>query len=461
MFDTPCVSTPRRSVMVSASAASAASADVTPSFSKISVTVRRSADSETCTWSLSGTLKRSRIMRGSPPAGDGSRFRSRGRTRHREPRRLLRLIPPGAALYSPAHRPSRLSPGATREEQTMTSITPTRRDVLKGAAALAAVSAVPHRAHAQGGAMGGRARIDSVLRQATDAREVPGVVAMAATGKGVLYEGAFGVRALDKAPAMTTDSVFRIASMTKAITSVAAMQLVEQGKLTLEDPVPNIDPALGSPKVLQGFDAAGAPQLRPAKRPITLRQLLTHTAGFSYEIWDENTVRYVKATGTPATPTGKLDAIRIPLMFDPGDKWEYGVNIDWVGRLVESISGRTLDVYFKEKIFTPLGMKDSGYVTSDEQRARQAIVHTRQADGTLAPQPLETPFTPEFWSGGGPLYSTGRDYLTFLQALLHGGGHNGARILKPGDRGPDGQEPHRQHPGRHHEDGESGALERR
>ena len=279
--------------------------------------------------------------------------------------------------------------------------------------------------------MAGRARIDSVLRQATDAREVPGVVAMAATDKAVLYEGAFGVRALDKAPAMTMDSVFRIASMTKAITSVAAMQLVEQGKLTLEDPVPNIDPALGSPKVLQGFDAAGAPQLRPAKRPITLRHLLTHTAGFTYEIWDENTVRYVKATGTPATATGKLDAIRIPLMFDPGDKWEYGVNIDWVGRLVESISGQTLDVYFKEKIFTPLGMKDSGYVTSDEQRARQAIVHVRQGDGSLVPQPLETPFRPEFWSGGGPLYSTAQDYLVFLRMLLNGGRGNGAQILKP------------------------------
>src|SRR5215471_12183264 len=210
---------------------------------------------------------------------------------------------------------------------------------------------------------------------------------------------------------MTMDSVFRIASMTKAITSVAAMQLVEQGKLTLEDPVPNIDPALGSPKVLQGFDAAGAPQLRPAKRPIT--------------------VRYVKATGTPATATGKLDAIRIPLMFDPGDKWEYGVNIDWVGRLVESISGQTLDVYFKEKIFTPLGMKDSGYVTSDEQRARQAIVHVRQGDGSLVPQPLETPFRPEFWSGGGPLYSTAKDYLVFLRMLLNGGSWNGAQILKP------------------------------
>jgi CubicO group peptidase (beta-lactamase class C family) len=256
-------------------------------------------------------------------------------------------------------------------------------------------------------------------------------VAMAATDKGLFYEGAFGVRELAKGPDMTLDSVFRIASMTKAITSVAAMQLVEQGKLKLEEPVPAIDPALGSPQVLDGFDASGTPKLRPAKRPITLRHLLTHTAGFSYEIWDGNMVRYVKASGMPSTATGKVASIRMPLVFDPGDKWEYGVNIDWVGRLVESVSGQTLDAYFRDKIFAPLGMKDSGYVTSAEQRARQARVHQRQGDGTLAPQPLETPFTPEFWSGGGPLYSTGRDYLTFLQTLLHGGSHNGTRILRP------------------------------
>ena len=317
----------------------------------------------------------------------------------------------------------------------MPSTPPSRRDLLKGAlvltAASAATSSVPYRAHAQGGAMQGRSRIDGVLKQATDAKEVPGVVAMAATDKGLVYEGAFGVRDLAKGPAMTVDSVFRVASMTKAITSVAAMQLVEQGKLTLEDPVPNIDPALGSPQVLEGFDASGAPRLRPAKRPITLRHLLTHTAGFSYEIWDENTVRYVKATGMPSTATGKVASIRLPLAFDPGDKWEYGVNTDWVGRLVESMSGQTLDVYFRDKIFGPLGMKDSGYVTSAEQRARQAIVHQRGADGSLAPQPLETPFTPEFWSGGGPLYSTARDYLTFVQMLLNGGSWNGVKILKP------------------------------
>src|SRR5881628_3713647 len=163
--------------------------------------------------------------------------------------------------------------------------------------------------------MQARTRIDSVLKRAVDAREVPGVVAMVATDKGVLYEGAFGVRALDASTPMTLDTVFRIASMTKAITSVAAMQLVEQGKIKLDEPVPNIDPALGSPQVLEGFDAGG-PKLRPAKRPITLRHLLTHTAGFSYDLWDPNTGRYIKAAGLPPRATGKVASIRQPLVFD-------------------------------------------------------------------------------------------------------------------------------------------------
>jgi methyl acetate hydrolase len=230
---------------------------------------------------------------------------------------------------------------------------------------------------------------------------------------------------------MTIDTVFRIASMTKAVTSVAAMQLVEQGKLKLEDPVPEIDPALASPQVLDGFDAAGNPILRPAKGPITLRHLLTHTAGFTYEVWDANTTRYVKASGMPSMSTGKVAALRIPLEFDPGARWEYGVNIDWVGRIVEAVSGQPIDVYFREYILGPLGMKDTGFMTSDEQRSRQAIVHQRKPDGSLAPQPLETRQTPEFFSGGGALYSTAPDYLTFVQMLLHEGTCNGAQILRP------------------------------
>src|SRR5262245_60359910 len=319
----------------------------------------------------------------------------------------------------------------------MTETPQSRRDVLKGAAAIAAAASITStaagRACAQGSVAQARSQIDGALRQASDAKEVPGAVAMAATDKGVLYEGAFGVRALDQSAPMTLDTVFRIASMTKAITSVAAMQLVEQGKLKLEEPVPNIDPGLGSPQVLEGFDDAGTPKLRPAKRPITLRHLLTHTAGFSYDIWDGNTGRYIKTAELPSRATGKLASIRTPLSFDPGDRWEYGINTDWAGRLVEVLSGQGLDVYFRDKIFAPLGMKDSGYVVSAEQRARQARVHARQADGTLALQPWEAAPVPnpEFWSGGGPLYSSAPDYLTFLRMLLHGGAVNGTRILKP------------------------------
>jgi len=309
----------------------------------------------------------------------------------------------------------------------------TRREMLKGAAAVAALTSFPRRARAQESTMQARTKIDPVLKQAVDATEVPGVVAMAATDKGVLYEGAFGPRALEAgAPSMSLDTVFRIASMTKAIATVAAMQLVEQGKLKLEEPVPAIDPALGSPQVLEGFEASGAPKLRPAKRPITLRHLLTHTAGFTYDIWSPDTVRYVKTTGLPNRATGKVVALRTPLAFDPGDRWLYGINIEWTGRLIETVSGQALEDYFRERIFEPLGMKDSTYVTSTEQRARQARLHTRGPDGALAVQPLEpVPVKGEFWPAGGPLYSTARDYLVFLQMLLNGGSFNGARLLKP------------------------------
>ena len=275
-------------------------------------------------------------------------------------------------------------------------------------------------------------QVDAALRAATDAGQVAGAVAMAATEGGLLYEGAFGRRVLGGTEAMTLDSVFRIASMTKAITSVAAMQLVEQGKLALEAPVPDIDPTIGAPHVLEGFDAAGAPRLRPAKRPITLRHLLTHTAGFGYDMWDPVLGRYLAGADLPPRGAGYLASIRMPLLFEPGERWEYGINTDWVGRLVEAASGLPLDAYFRERIFGPLGMVDSGFVTTEAQRARQARMHQRQADGSLVPQPLEPPATAaEFWSGGGPLYSTGRDYLQFLQMLLHGGQWNGARVLRP------------------------------
>src|SRR5712671_1800129 len=274
-------------------------------------------------------------------------------------------------------------------------------------------------------------QIDSVLRSAVEAREVPGVVALAASDKGAIYDGAFGVRDLNAGGAMTGDTVFRIASMTKAITSVAAMQLVELGKLSLDDPVPPVDPALNAPQVLEGFDAAGQPKLRPAKRPITLRHLLTHTAGFTYDWSNPNTQRYVQTTGMLPGSSGKLAALRQPLAFDPGDKWEYGINIDWVGRIVETVSGQPLGDYLRDKICAPLGMSDTGFAPTAEQRARLAPVHQRQADGTLVPTAYDFAIDPEFHNGGGALYSTGRDYLTFLRMLLHDGQLNGQRVLRP------------------------------
>lgn len=305
-----------------------------------------------------------------------------------------------------------------------------RREILKSAAAAAvftsfgarigrAAAAVPH------------AQIDAVLRRATEAGEVPGLVATAATDKGVFYEGAFGTRDLAKGPAMTPDTIFRIASMTKAVTSVAAMQLVEQGKLQLEQPIGDVLPELSAPQVLEGFDDAGAPRLRPAKRPITLRHLLTHTAGFGYETWDADLVRYVNASGTPPTSTGKLASLRLPLVFDPGERWEYGINMDWAGRAVEAVSGQPLEVYFREHIFAPLGISDTSYAASSAQQSRLVTIHQRKPDESLEPVAAPNPPWREFWSGGGGLNSTGHDYLVFLQMLLGQGRINGTQLLRP------------------------------
>jgi len=275
-----------------------------------------------------------------------------------------------------------------------------------------------------------QAEIDRVLRRAVEVREVPGMVALAATADEPIYQGAFGVRDLGAGGAMTLDTVFRIASMTKAITSVAALQLVEQGKLSLDDPVPEIDPALNEPQVLEGFDAAGQPRLRPAKRPLTLSHLLTHTAGFTYDWSNPNTARYVQATGMPLMSGGKRAALCQPLAFDPGEKWEYGINIDWIGRIIEEVSGQTIETYLREHVCGPLGMVDTGFVPTAAQRARLATVHQHQTDGVLVPTSFDLPVDPEFHGGGGALYSTGRDYLSFLQMLLHDGTLNGARILR-------------------------------
>jgi CubicO group peptidase (beta-lactamase class C family) len=266
--------------------------------------------------------------------------------------------------------------------------------------------------------------IDGVLQGAVNAREVPGVVAMAATDRAMIYEGAFGLRCLGTQAKMSTDTVFRIASMVKLLTSVAAMQLVESGKLSLDAPASEVDPELGTVQVLTGFDAKGVPQLRPPLKPITLRNLLTHTSGFSYPLWDPMAVRYYASIGkTKGLP-------RRPLFFDPDSKWSYGGGLDKVGRLVEIASGEPLDRYFRNHICQPLGMQDTGFEINAAQRAREANLHVRKQDGTLLAKPLEKANEPHSHSGGGGIYSTAPDYLTLLQALLNGGSLNGVQLLK-------------------------------
>jgi methyl acetate hydrolase len=273
--------------------------------------------------------------------------------------------------------------------------------------------------------------IDEVLRQAADAKEIPGVVAVAATPDDILYEGAFGKRDLVKGSDMTLDSVFWIASMTKALTATAAMQLVEQGKLKLDEPIAKILPDLATPQVLEGFNDKGEPSLRPAKGEITLRQLLTHTAGFTYDVWDANTLQYNKYADLPGIISCKNAALKTPLAFDPGTRWEYGTNIDFVGKAVEAVSGQNLAVYLREHLLQPLGMKDTDFIIGSDQKARLVTVHARKTDGGLDPIEFEVPQEPEFFMGGGGLYGTARDYIAFLQMLLHNGEYNGARILRP------------------------------
>jgi len=264
-----------------------------------------------------------------------------------------------------------------------------------------------------------RAQIDKTLATLISKGDIPGLAAAAADASGVVYNAAFGRRSLGAPARMTEDSVFRIASMTKAITGAAAMQMVEQGKLSLDQPAREILPFLADTKVLDGFGTGGIPTLRAPRGEITLRNLLTHTAGFVYDTWNANMHRYAQLTGLPAARTGKLAALQAPLGYDPGTKWEYGINIDIAGRMVEVVSGLDLETYLQRHIFAPLGMTDTSFIQRPEWDSRLTTVHARQADGSLEPTATAAPPSAaerEFFPGGGGLYSTTGDYLRFLRA---------------------------------------------
>ena len=279
--------------------------------------------------------------------------------------------------------------------------------------------------------MKGFERISTVLKQGVESGAVPGVVAAVADREGVIYEGAFGERALGSGQAMSTDTVCWIASMTKAVTSVAALQCVERGQLELDAPAKNVCPELGQVGVLTGFDSQGRPVTRAPKRDITLRHLLTHSAGFSYEIWNTDMQKVQAALDIPSITECKNKALTLPLLFDPGQGWEYGINIDWAGKMIEKVSGHSLGQYLRENLFEPLGMNSTGFYITDEMRQRLASTHLRGEDGKLSLFPFEIPQAPEFEMGGGGLYSTAGDYLKFLRMILNHGQLGGERILTP------------------------------
>jgi hypothetical protein len=262
--------------------------------------------------------------------------------------------------------------------------------------------------------------LDAPLKAAVENGVLGCVAAMAATSQGVIHEAAFGVADPETGAAMRTDSVGWIASLTKALVSVAALQMVERGELSLDGPIAEVIPELATPKVLTGFGADGTPQYRPAARPITLRHLLTHSAGFGYDMWNEEVLALTTRHGVPRIPTNAASISNIPLLFDPGTRFNYGINVDFVGHAISVVSGRGLDEVLRTAIFTALGMTDTCFVPGESQVARRVLTRQVQQDGSLATVPWRPPSRMAYMAGGGGLYGSAADYLRFLREMLAG-----------------------------------------
>lgn len=272
--------------------------------------------------------------------------------------------------------------------------------------------------------------LDQLLSSTVAGGTIPGIVGLAANASGVTYSGAYGHTGPAADKPLRLDSVFRIASMTKAVTSAAVMQLVEQGRLGLDQPMREIAPELGQAKVLLGFEA-GKPQTRAPKRDITLRHLLTHTSGYSYDLFNTNVARYMEHAQLPSITTCRFGSLSAPLVFDPGERWEYGIGIDWVGRIVEIVSGEPLETYLQKNLLGPLGMRDTSFLLRPDMQERLVAATSRTPDGKVIAIEFEFPSDADFHMGGGGLYSTGPDYLRFTRMLLGGGNLDGVRVLAP------------------------------
>jgi methyl acetate hydrolase len=274
--------------------------------------------------------------------------------------------------------------------------------------------------------------VDQVLEKAVASGAVPNVAAIAADREGVIYEGAAGPRvAGDGGDPMTVDTHFRIMSMTKMVVTAVALQQSERGELDLEAPVEDYRPEFADCQVLEGFDGE-TPRLRPPRTKATVKHLITHTAGASYWFWNDDIVTWESVTGTPNVLSGSNVVFTAPLVCDPGTKFEYGINTDWLGKVAEAAGGRTLDELVAERITEPLGMTETAFLMTDAQRANSTPVHVKNDDGTWAPSEIELEQEPEYWTAGHGLHSTPRDYLKFQRALLgRGTSPDGVKILEP------------------------------
>ncbi|MFW0792342.1 serine hydrolase domain-containing protein [Gordonia sp. CPCC 205515] len=278
------------------------------------------------------------------------------------------------------------------------------------------------------------AAAEAVIRGASEnSVRVPGVVAGVTTDRETIVLESSGARDLDTDTPMTTDTVLAIFSTTKAITGTTALQLVERGELDLDTPAREYEPRLGEVAVIDGFDTDGQPRLRAPKSDITTRQLLTHTAGFGYDFFNETYNQLATDHGQPSIVTSSMASLKTPLLFDPGTAWEYGTNLDWAGLVVEAITGRRLGDVMQENVLGPLGMADTAFNRTDDMRDRTATMHHRNADDSLtADHEFALPDDPEVHMGGHGLYSTVGDYLTFIRMWLNDGRSDaGEQILRP------------------------------
>jgi methyl acetate hydrolase len=274
-------------------------------------------------------------------------------------------------------------------------------------------------------------KLDAILEAGIERGAAPGATAVVVDRDGERWIGGAGERAKGSGVAMTPDTVGAIFSMTKAVTGAAAMQLVEQGRLDLDAPAGEVCSELDDIGVLDGFDDDGKPVTRAPARPVTLRDLLTHTSGFVYDIWNTDIGRWHQVTGEPNILSLQKASLRTPLAFDPGTRWEYGIGIDWAGQMVEVVTGKTLGQYFADHLTGPLGMHDTAFVHSPSMLERASAVHARLPDGSLTPIDLPAPENPEFEMGGGGLHGTMSDYGRFIRMILNEGELDGTRVLAP------------------------------